>query len=617
MRWSLVLVLLVACSAPAFASETKKRPNILWITCEDMGPHIGPYGDKFANTPNLNKFAKRSLRYKTAWSNAPVCAPARTTIITGMYASSLGAEHMRSLVKMPANMFLFPHYLRLAGYFCTNHIKEDYNVIPNSKTWDESSKKAHYKNRGKDQPFFAVFNNTVTHESQIRTRPHKWILDRTKVPIPPYHPDTPEVREDWTQYYDNITAMDRWVGELLAELEAAGLAEDTIIFFFSDHGSGMPGNKRTASNRGLHVPMMVHFPKNFEHLAPKDYQPGAITDRLVSFVDLGPTVLSLADVPPPVHMQGKAFLGKHATEPREYVFGYRGRMDEKIDLVRSVRDKRYVYVRNFMPHKTPGQHLNYMFQTPTTKVWKKLYDDGKLNEVQTAFWKPHPSEELYDLEKDPHETTNVADSPEHAKEKVRLYSALTNQMVASVDLGILPEAEMYRRAKEVAPYSYARDSGSYQHQRIIGVAGLASDRRIKFPPILKKFLNDEDSALRAWAVMRTRIAGKETVHENAKLLAILLHDPSPSVRIAAAEALGKFGDEADLKASLKVLAEYVPLKANEPFLSVQALNAVVELGPRAEPIFDVVRNANKNAKGIEPRIKDLVPRLIEEITGTK
>src|SRR5262245_14080635 len=400
----LVITLFLAASPRAQAGEAPKRlPNILWITCEDIGPHLGCYGDRYATTPNLDRLAARGLRYRVAWSNAPVCAPARTTIISAMYATSTGSHHMRSMTRLPDDMYMFVVALRRLGYYCTNNVKEDYNLEKTGQVWEESSNKAHWRRRKSGQPFFAVFNFVSTHESQIRRRPHTLVHDPAKVRLPAYHPDTPEVRHDWAQYYDNITTMDQIVGKQLKELEDAGLAKDTIVFFYSDHGSGMPRSKRWPYNSGLHVPLLIDFPDKWKHLAPKDYKPGGTTDRLVAFVDFAPTVLSLAGIKPPDYHQGRAFAGKFEGPPNEYLHGFRGRMDERYDLVRSVRDKRYVFVWNFMPHRIYGQHVSYMFETPTTRVCKRLFDEGKLNKAQARFWRTKPAFELYDLQNDPDE----------------------------------------------------------------------------------------------------------------------------------------------------------------------------------------------------------------------
>jgi uncharacterized sulfatase len=273
-------VLIAAVALLAGAARAGERPNILWITCEDTGPELGCYGDTYSQTPNLDALAAQGIRYLHAWSTAPVCAPARTTIITGMYPPALGAEHMRSEVTLPSSILLFPQLLRKQGYYCSNNSKEDYNVTKPGTVWDESSGKAHYRNREPGQPFFAVFNFTTTHESQIRKRPHELKHDSARVPVPAYHPDTPEVRQDWAQYYDNITTMDGQAGKVLQELEADGLASNTIVFFYGDHGSGMPRSKRWPYDSGLHVPLLVRVPEAFRDLAPPDYRPGGTTARV-------------------------------------------------------------------------------------------------------------------------------------------------------------------------------------------------------------------------------------------------------------------------------------------------------------------------------------------------
>ena len=297
---------------------------------------------------------------------------------------------MRSAVPLPAFMKLYPQFLRERGYYCSNNNKEDYNLTRPGKIWDDSSSKAHWKNRAAGQPFFAIFNSTVSHESQLRVRPHTLKHDPAKVRVRAYHPDTPEVRHDWAQYYDKVTKMDAQAGKRLQELADAGHMEDTIIFFYGDHGSGMPRSKRWPYNSGLHVSLIVYVPEPFKALAPKEYAAGGWSGRLVSFVDLAPTLLSLAGLQPPEWMQGHAFMGQFATPPPKYLHGFRGRMDERYDLVRSVRNDRYVYLRHYMPHLIYGQHIDYMFQTPTTQVWKRLYDEGKLAPPQTCFWERKP-----------------------------------------------------------------------------------------------------------------------------------------------------------------------------------------------------------------------------------
>ncbi len=600
---------------PRAASRTAEtsRPNILWITCEDTGPQLGCYGDAYAKTPNLDRLAARGLRYRAAWSNAPVCAPARTTIISGVYATSTGAEHMRSLVEMPRWMRVFPQLLRASGYYCTNNYKEDYNLKPRGKVWDESSGSAHWKNRRPGQPFFAVFNIEVSHEGQIWKRPHKLQHDPANAPIPPYHPDTPEVRHDWAQYYDIVTEMDARVGRRLAELEKAGLADDTIVFFYGDHGPGMPRSKRWPYDSGLHVPLIIYVPPKYRDLAPKDYRPGGESRRLVAFVDLAPTLLSLAGVRPPDWLQGHAFMGPDDTPPQRYLFGFRGRMDERYDLVRSVRNQRYIYIRNYMPHLIYGQYLDYMFRMPTTQVWKRLYDEGKLKPPRTYFWEKKPPEELYDLEADPYEVCNLASSPKHQSILQKLQEVLRDHIVRIRDAGFLSEAQQHRRAGNTSIYELCHDPQRYPLEEILAMADLASMMKHDALPQLKAGLKHRDSAVRYWAALGLLMRERQGVQFAREDLGTALHDASPTVRIVAAQALGQFGDDDDLPDSLATLMALAPPSTNGFAVSIHAIGAIDALGPKAASLSDRLETMRTDDPHAPQRTSTYVPRLLKVI----
>lgn len=588
------------------------RPNILWITSEDTGPHLGCYGDSYATTPNLDALAARGLLYRYCWSNAPVCAPARTTIIAGLYPPSTGSEHMRSMTRLPASFKMYPQYLREAGYYCTNNSKEDYNLEKPGKVWDDSSNKAHWKNRSPGQPFFAIFNHTVSHESQIRTRPHQAVHDPAQVRVPAYHPDAPAVRQDWAQYYDKVTEMDALAGKNLRELEAAGLAADTIIFYYGDHGSGMPRNKRWPYNSGLHVPLLVYIPEQFKHLRPEEYAAGGQSERLVSFVDLAPTLLSLCGIQPPEHMQGHAFAGQYVAPPQPYVYGFRGRMDERYDLVRSVRDERYVYIRNYMPHKPYGQHVNYMFQTPTTVVWKSLFEAGKLNAEQARFWHTKPPEELYDLQSDRDEVHNLAASPEHQEILQRLRQAQQELAMRIRDVGFLPEGEIHSRAANSTPYETGHDDARYPLAKILAAAELASSLKPEAVDDLKTALADSDSAVRYWAalglLMREK-AGLQAAHEELRRA---LADESPYVRVIAGEALGRYGTQEDVDTVLPVLLVAANQEQSGMYSAIWALNAIDILDGRARPLMPQIKSLPPKLPKADGRLSEYVPRLIEK-----
>ncbi len=599
------------CSAVAGTDS----PNILWLVCEDINPHLGCFGDRYAETPNLDRFAQNALRYRNCWSTAPVCAPARTALISGVYPTSTGAEHMRSEVPMPAGMKMFPQLLRERGYYCSNNNKEDYNLTKPGKVWDDSSRDAHWRNRRPDQPFFAVFNIGVTHESQIRARPHTLKHDPAKAPLPAYHPDAPEVRHDWAQYYDNITEMDTIFASRLQELKDGGLADDTIVFFYGDNGSGMPRSKRWPYNSGLNVPLIIFVPEKFELLAPKEYVRGGATDRLVGFVDFAPTLLSLAGIQPPDWIQGHAFMGRFETPPQPYLHGLRGRMDERYDLVRSVRNQRYIYIRNYMPHLIYGQYIDYMFQTPTTRVWKQLYDQGKLKPPQTYFWERKSPEELYDLQTDPNEVNNLASSPAHEAVLNELRAAQRNHVLQIRDLGFLTEAEQHSRASGTTPYVLAHDRTKYPLEKILATADLASMLKPDALPQLKKALKDDDSGVRYWAAMGVLMRGTRAVNTAREELRLALNDSSPSVRIAAATALGKFGTDADLQRALSVLKELAPPDKNGAYVSILDLNAIDALGSKAAPLLGSIKTMPTKDPSAVERANGYVARLVADLAG--
>lgn len=599
-------------AAPASAAE-RAKPNILWLVNEDHGPHVGSYGDAFATTPTFDALAKRGLRYTKAWSCAPVCAPARTTLISGLYATSTGGEQMRSMVGYPAGLKMYPQLMREAGYYCSNNAKEDYNVANPGKVWDASAKTAHWRKRPAGTPFLAVFNSEKSHESQIRKQPHVAVHDPAKVRVPAYHPDIPEVRKDWAQYYDQVTAADADSGARLKELEEAGLAEDTIVFYYADHGSGMPRSKRWPYNSGLQVPLIVYIPEKFKDLRPADYQAGGTSDRLVSFVDFAPTLLSLAGVKPPEWLQGSAFLGKFIGPAPKFLHGFRGRMDERLDLVRSVTDGRFVYIRNYLPHLIYGQHIDYMFQTPTTPAWKKLHDEGRLNAQQDAFWQEKAPEELYDLKADPDEVKNLAGSAVHQEIKAALRKAQQEHIVRIRDVGFIPEGVRFELAKGGSPYDVGHDRAKYDLARVVAAAELASMRDPKAAPELAKLLTDADPSIRYWAALGIYMRGQPAVQPAETALKAALADKESIVRVHAAHCLAQFGEGATAKQGLAALVELAHGDRNNYFTAMAALNALDQLGDKATPQAAAIRALPGRVQAPAARYAEYLPRLVMDL----
>ncbi len=557
-------------------------PNILWLTSEDNSPFLGCYGDEFATTPNLDKLASEGFLYTHAYANAPVCAPTRNTILTGVYACSGGNQHMRSYYPKSDIVKTYPEYLRAAGYYCTNNVKTDYNLgeFDDKAIWDECSNKAHYKNRPEGKPFFAVFNTTISHESSI----HKWIPNEDlrhkpeDVKLPPYHPDTPEMRHDWAQYYDKVEDMDAQIGKWLQELDESGLAENTIVFYYGDHGGVVARSKRYVYESGTHIPFIIRIPEKYKYLFPAK-ETGSKVNRLISFVDLVPTLLSIVGIEIPSYLQGKAFLGKQKTEDPEYAFMFRGRMDERYDMCRSVRDQKYRYIRNYMPYRVYGQHLEYLWRAPSIVSWEQAYLNGECNKTQSIFWNPKPVEELYDTENDPWEVNNLAENPDYKEILERMRAANKDWVTRIYDTGFIPEADQINRANGMSLYDVMR-SGKLDYKEIMDAAEIATLGKTEYLDKLKENLNSEESAVRYWGATGLLILKEKA--EPAKVeLKNALHDPSPNVVVVAAEALYNMGEkEAGKEALLKVL-EY----PNE-FARCHALNAIDCIEDESKEIID-------------------------------
>ncbi len=483
---------------------------------------------------------------------------------------------------VPDLVTFYPKYLKDAGYYVSNNVKKDYNTPDQEGVWDESSGKATYQNRKPGQPFFAIFNTTISHESCLHTSipADKLRHKPSQVTLPPYHPDTPEMRHDWAQYYDKVEDMDTFVGKILEDLEKSGEAENTIVFYYSDHGGVLGRSKRFMYESGLHIPLVVRFPKKYAHLAPG--QPGTTTDRIVTFLDFAPTLLSLAGVPVPTHMQGKAFLGKQQAPERRYAHAFRGRMDERIDLVRSVRDKKYRYIRNYMPHKIYGQYLEYLWKAPSMASWEEAYKAGKLNDIQKKFWETKPVEELFDVDADPHNVNNLAGNPTYASVLKELRQANHDYLIEIKDVGFIPEARLSALAQETPLYDYAR-SGKYDVKKVVETAEMASMGDPANLGKLTKLLSNPDPVVRYWAVTGFTILGEKASPAKGALLG-LLNDPEISVKIAAAEAVATLGEK---KKAVDTLIE--ALKAGNQMARVQALNILDQLGPEASTAYPAVK----------------------------
>jgi N-sulfoglucosamine sulfohydrolase len=596
------------------------KPNILWITAEDMSPTLGAYGDEYATTPNLDAFAKESVRYTNAFAAAPVCSPSRSTLITGMWAPSLGTSQMRSDFPIPFGIKGFPTFLREAGYFTTNSEKTDYNTFDAARiikeSWDESSATAHWRSqaRKEGQPFFSVFNHMVSHQSRTMVWPYAVFADQVqsklsaneihdpaKVTVPPYYPDNEVVRRELARFYDCVTVMDAEVGRTLKQLEEDGLADDTIVFFYSDHGSGMPRHKRLLHDSGMKVPLLIRFPEKYRHLAPAG--PGETTDRLVTFADYAPTVLSLLELPVPETMQGEAFLGQDVKDEPEYLYGFRDRVDEVFDLSRSIRSKGYLYIRNYLPYYSWMQPSVYSDLGEIQQAIRKYAEANadSLTPPQRAYaGATRPVEEFYDIEADPQNLVNLLDG-DLTKDQTAAFEAHWAAFVAKrteiLDLGVIPESVMADFINEENLTMREIAQGESDHRPDLESIWAAADLVGKGTrEELMDLVHSGDDSTRFWGTIGLR----EAFPDDEKLLEDLydsMDDISVPVRI---EMAAWMADKSE-----KYRGEAVQVLGRELFhedwwTSLRACRAVELLGLKAKallPVMETLYNRHRNASG--------------------
>ncbi|MBI3880835.1 MAG: sulfatase-like hydrolase/transferase, partial [Verrucomicrobia bacterium] len=539
------------------AARAADRPNILWLVCEDSSVNwIGCYGFPEAKTPHIDAFAKQGFRYTSVYACAPVCAAQRSTWITGINSISMGTHPMRSRYPIPHDQIkYYPDHLRAAGYCTANHSKTDYNIGGRADTdcWDSNVADA-WNKRKPGQPFFQVINFNESHESKAHGEVTNTRHSPGDVTLSKYHPDELPIRMNYAKYYDAVENMDTEIGKALADLERAGLAEDTIVIFNSDHGGVLPRSKRFLFDSGLHVPLIVRIPAKFKHLWPAA-QPGTTVDRLVSFLDLPKTWLSLTGSEVPPVMQGRVFLGPKAEPEPEYVFSFRERMDERFDNQRAVRNHRFAYIKNYMPYVVWGQHLDYLWKMVATRTWEDAFKNHRTTEVTGRFFTLKPVEELYDMQADPDNVVNLAGKPEHQHTLETMRAKLHEWQLSIHDTGLLPEAERDRRATEnkTTIYQMVRDPKLYDLPAYLEAADLALAGNPANAPRLIKLLADQDSGLRFWGTVGLLMLGKADAAAQTALERVL-HDPCGEVSAMAAWVLLQSGAPAKAQ---PVLADLV------------------------------------------------------------
>ncbi len=575
------------------------KPNILWITCEDITPMLHIYGDKTARTPNLDSLARIGVRYLDAFASAPVCSPARSSLITGVYSTSLGSQHLRSYVQIPDSIKTYPYYLRKAGYFCTNNDKTDYN-FSDSTIWNESSNKATWHDRAPGQPFFSVINLEITHQSQIfgndsvyaaRIKDYLPFIKQTSpdsVILAPYYPDTPEIRKLWARYYTNVSIMDYQTGQILKQLREEHLTDNTIVFFYSDQGTGMPRSKRAAYDSGLEVPFIVYVPEKYRKSL--NFKPGTTNNSVVSFIDFGPTVLSLAGVKKPDYMQGRAFMGKYTQALTGYAYGTSDRVDEAFENARTVRSVNFRYIRNFMPELPLLQPNYYTDQSLIMKELTRVKNEPGLTPAQKAMFAPRRApEELYDVINDPYEIHNLAADPAYRDTLIKYRKLIDQWILDTHDTGLMPEPVMHRLAEGSTPWAVAHDSTVYPIRRILNTTSLMLGD-LQNEKALVNAMNDQNLFVRYWAV----ISAEALQSHSPEVLSALrsrLNDDSKVVKLEAAEALIRAGSTG---VALQVIEKH--LEDDDPYIQLYAARAFELISDMLPKIPDEVIEAEKHLK---------------------
>ncbi|MVZ62962.1 sulfatase-like hydrolase/transferase [Sphingobacterium humi] len=585
--WYYLLILLTLLITIA-QLNAQSRPNILWITIEDTSPQfVGCYGNPDARTPTIDRLAKEGVRFTNAFSTNTVCSPSRTTLITGVRTYENGTGHHRSKFPLPAFMQGFPHYMQEAGYYTCNNAKTDYNIQNDKEyikaAWNESSDKAGWWNRKSGQPFFAVFNYMDSHQSRTMTDPYdkyvQTVLDElpeedqiseSAFQMPPFFRDSPEMRKQFARVYNALKLTDNKIAKLLQKLEQDNLSDSTIIFFFGDHGEGIPKAKTNGINLGYRVPFVVWFPPMYQHLSP--WGTGVVSDELVNFEDLAPTLIQLAEGQVPTHMKGRTLLGEERSKPVSYLALSSDRSDNGIDMVRSITDGRYIYSRNYMPFMPQARFINYMEIAEIKQQMRKDWIAGHLNKEQQTLFEDRPAEFLFDTEMDTWELKNLVEQPAYQQQLSLMRQQLDQTIMQARDIMFLPEYELNEIAKTGTAYEYRLNPQQYPLEEIYAAAKLSGFRSKEVTNQQIKLLSSKNNIVRYWAAVGLRSQNATQLKAHKQRLKAALKDPYAPVRISIAAVLFDLNEDRQAAEILKT-----ELANENHYLALMAINYLLYL----------------------------------------
>ncbi|WP_435413893.1 sulfatase family protein [Polaribacter aestuariivivens] len=584
--------------------SAQEKPNILWITIEDTSPQfIGCYGNENASTPNIDKLAEEGIRFTNAFSTGTVCSPSRSAIITGVPTYKMGSGNHRSNYPIPAFIKGFPYYLKQQGYYTTNNYKTDYNIANEKdfikEAWNESSNKATWQDKNEKQPFFSVFNFPESHQSRTMSMSYDWYVknvwnhlpEEDKIAdnafeMPPIYKDSPEMRKHFARVYNSIKLTDNRIGDLLNKLKKDGLMENTIIFFFADHGEGMPRGKTNGINYGYRVPFIIKFPEKFKHLSPWGKE-GTVSDELINFEDLAPTIINLAGGKSPEYLKGRNLIGEHRNKERNHLLLSTDRADNGPDLTRTITDGRFVYSRNFMPFMPEMRYINYLEIADITQQMRKDFKNNQLNPLQKSLFATRPIEVLYDIENDIWETENLIKNPSYKNVLVKMRKQLNKAVVKARDIHFVPEYEIGLISKNTTPYKFRMDEKNYPFKKIYEAALLSGKKEEKVVKKQLKLLKSDNKIIRYWAVIGLMSQDVNTIKTHKKELLSALEDSYPPVKITSAAIL--YENFQDKKAE-ETLIKYS--KSDNSELALMTINYLLYIENK-KPFLETIKAVRK------------------------
>lgn len=609
-------------------AQKDNKPNILWLVIEDTSPqYIGCYGNAAVNTPNIDKLASSGVRFSNAYSTGTVSSPSRSSIITGVKTYKMGTGNHRSSFPIPDFIKGFPYYLRQAGYYTSNNSKTDYNtsdakrVITNS--WNESSETAGWWKRKPDQPFFSVFNFMDSHQSRTMTNPYhiykEQVLDLlpdslevgdNDFQMPPFYKDTPEMRKQLARVYNGISLADYKIGQILDRMEKEKLMDSTIIFFYADHGEGMPRGKSNGIGQGYKVPFVVWFPETYKHLSPWGTG-GIVTDEQIDFADLAPTMLSLADVNIPEYFDGRAFLGSQRDEAKEYLFISNDRCENSFNLDRTVVKNNLLYTRHFTPYSPQLRWIHYFMYGSISQLIVSDYKSGKLSDKEAIVMEPRKAEYLYDLSADPWEMHDLSNDPAYTKELDQMRRALEKNIVDSRDVLFNTEYELKKLNNSITPYEY-RLLDDYDFKGIWEAAKYAGFRDAKSKNEQIRLLDSPNKITRLWAAIGLKSQSSFDKTEITRISHHLL-DPYLPVQIFLASIIYDMTRNPEAR---KVLEKY--LSGSDPDLLLMVLHNLhymqrnKDFVEQIEQVYERMKTENRNTELPGQSLQVLLYRLIDQ-----